>query len=92
LETKSEPSGFSIRIERLPLSVGQASGLLDLHGVVRDVKFTAERRGDRVVAHITLNQTDFRIKPFRAMMGALRVKAEVLFEVSAPYHRQEAGK
>jgi hypothetical protein len=59
-------------------------GLLDLHGVVKEVRFTAQRKGGRAVARITLNQPDFRIKPFRAMMGALRVKPEVLLEVSVP--------
>jgi YceI-like protein len=72
--TKVEPAGDRYRI----------AGLLDLHGVVKEVTFTAERRGDRAVARLTLNQPDFRIKPFRAMMGALRVKPEIVIEVSAP--------
>lgn len=72
--SKVEPAGAGYRV----------AGLLDLHGVVKEVSFTAERRGDRAVARLTLNQPDFRIKPFRAMMGALRVKPEVVVEVSAP--------
>ncbi len=72
--TKVEPSGGGYRV----------AGLLDLHGAVKEVTFTAERQGDRAVARLTLDQPDFRIKPFRAMMGALRVKPEVLLEVSAP--------
>ena len=75
-----EPAGDRYRI----------AGLLDLHGAVREVSFTAERRGDRAVARLTLNQPDFRIKPFRAMMGALRVKPEIVVEISAPW-RQGAG-
>ena len=46
--------------------------------------FTAERRGDRAVARLTVNQPGFRGKPFRAMMGALRVKPEIVIELSAP--------
>jgi hypothetical protein len=72
--TKVEPSGNGYSVV----------GLLDLHGVVKEVRFTAERKGDRAVARIILNQPDFRIKPFRAMLGALRVKPEVLLEVSVP--------
>jgi hypothetical protein len=72
--TKVEPMGDRYRVV----------GLLDLHGTVKEVAFTAERQGDRVVARLTLNQPDFRIKPFRAMMGALRVKPEVVLEASAP--------
>lgn len=72
--TRVEPAGGGYRI----------TGLLDLHGVVKEVTFTSERQGDRAVARLTLNQPDFRITPFRAMMGALRVKPEVLLEVSVP--------
>jgi hypothetical protein len=78
--SKVEPAGDRCRIV----------GLLDLHGAVREVSFTAERRGDRAIARLTLNQPDFRIKPFRAMMGALRVKPEIVVEISAPW-RQAAG-
>lgn len=73
--TKVEPAGDRYRI----------AGILDLHGVAREVAFSAERQGDRAVARLTLNQPDFSIKPFRAMMGALRVKPEILIEVSVPF-------
>ncbi|HVR07912.1 MAG TPA: YceI family protein [Thermoanaerobaculia bacterium] len=72
--TKVEPAGDGYRV----------TGLLDLHGVVKEVTFTAERQEDRAVARLTLDQPNFRITPFRAMMGALRVKPEILLEVSAP--------
>ncbi|HVT18076.1 MAG TPA: YceI family protein [Thermoanaerobaculia bacterium] len=78
--TKVEPMGDRYRVV----------GLLDIQGTVREVAFTAERQGDRAVARLTLNQPDFRIKPFRAMMGALRVKPEVLLEVSVPFPRDKA--
>jgi|HubBroStandDraft_3_1064219.scaffolds.fasta_scaffold01237_8 hypothetical protein len=58
------------------------AGLLDLHGAVKDMSLTAERKGDRAVARFPLNQLDFRIKPYRAMLGALRVKPVVEVEVS----------
>jgi hypothetical protein len=48
--------------------------------------------GDRVVARLTLNQPDYRIKAFRAMMGALRVKPEVLLEVSVPFPRDKMSR
>ncbi len=84
----------STRVEPLP---GEGDryrvvGLLDLHGAVKEMTFTAERRGDRAVARLTLNQPDFRIKPFRAMMGALRVKPEVVLEVSVPWPSDQRGK
>jgi hypothetical protein len=67
-------------------------GNLDLHGVVKQISFTAERRGDRAVARITIHQPDFRIKPFRAMLGALRVKPDVVLEVSAPVGEPPGGR
>jgi len=72
--TKVEPTGDGYRI----------TGLLDLHGAVKEVTVTAQRRGDRAVARFTLEQPDYRIKPYRAFLGALRVKPGVLVEVSAP--------
>ena len=71
--TKVEPAGDGYRV----------TGLLDLHGAVKEVTVTAQRRGDRAVARFTLNQLDYRIKPYRAFLGALRVKPEVVIEVSA---------
>jgi hypothetical protein len=67
-----EPAGSGYRI----------AGSLDLHGVRAAIGFTAERRGDRLVARFPLDQTAFHIKPFRALMGALRVKPQV--EISVP--------
>jgi hypothetical protein len=69
-----EPAGSGYRI----------AGSLDLHGVCADIGFTAERRGDRLVARFPLDQTTFHIKPFRALMGALRVKPQVVVEISVP--------
>jgi YceI-like domain len=79
--TKVEPAGDGYRV----------TGLLDLHGAVREVTVTAQRRGDRAVARFTLNQPDYRIKPYRAFLGALRVKPEVVVEVSAPWPPTQAA-
>jgi len=59
-------------------------GSLDLHGAVREVQFTVTPNAGRVSANVTLNQPDFNIKPYRAMLGALRIKPEVVVEVSLP--------
>ena len=60
------------------------TGSLDLHGVRRDVSFEARQEGDRWAARVPIHQPDFRIKPYRALLGALRVKPEVVVEVSVP--------
>jgi hypothetical protein len=60
----------------------RVTGTLELHGVAREVTFVVEREGERAVARLSLQQPDFRIKPYRALLGALKVKPEVLIEVS----------
>jgi hypothetical protein len=57
------------------------SGQLELHGVARDLSFAVERQGSRAVARFPLLQPDFRIKPYRALLGALKVKPEIMIEV-----------
>ncbi|MFW5966901.1 MAG: YceI family protein [Persicimonas sp.] len=85
LETKRHPvisfrstavddDGSTVRIE----------GVLDLHGVERDVAFDARRGDDYIRARVRLHQPDFDIEPYRAFLGALRVKAEVDVEVRLP--------
>lgn len=63
----------------------RVKGRLDLHGAVRDIEVSVEKRAGRSVARVHLQQPDFRITPYRALMGALRVKPEVVVEVSVPY-------
>ncbi len=59
-------------------------GRLELHGVARDIGVPVRLDGGRALARITLHQPDFRIKPYRALLGALRVKPDVLVEVTVP--------
>lgn len=67
-------------------------GNLDLHGAVRDVQFTVTPNAGRANAKVTLNQPDFNIKPYRAMLGALRIKPEVVVEVSLPMASAPSGE
>ena len=59
-------------------------GSLALAGRSRDVALAARREGDRLVAEVRLHQPDFGIAPYRAMLGALRVKADVVVRASVP--------
>jgi polyisoprenoid-binding protein YceI len=61
------------------------TGWLELHGIKREFMFTTEQRSGRAVATVLVHQPDFGIKPFRAFMGLLRVKPDVLVEVSVPF-------
>lgn len=67
-------------------------GLLRLHGVEREISVSIERdthasltgHADHCIARVTLQQPDFGITPFRALMGALKVKADVDVELHLP--------
>ena len=61
-------------------------GDLTLHGVTRSISFTARTEGALRVAEVTLHQPDFGITPYRAMLGALKLRPDVRVrvEVSAP--------
>jgi hypothetical protein len=59
-------------------------GELELHGETRDLELTAEREGDQWVARVRLRQGDFGIRPFKALMGTLKIKPEVDVELRLP--------
>lgn len=59
-------------------------GQLELHGRSRVVQGQAVLRGEVWVTRIRLNQPDFGITPFRAMLGTLRIQPRVDVEISVP--------
>ncbi|MCB9730589.1 MAG: YceI family protein [Deltaproteobacteria bacterium] len=62
-------------------------GRLEVHGREREVVVEADERDGELVARFQLHQPDFGIKPFKAMLGALKVKPDVLVEVVVPLQR-----
>lgn len=62
----------------------EVKGTLTLNGKARPLAFTARRQGDRLTADVLLHQPDFGIRPFSAMLGALKVKAGVVVRLSLP--------
>jgi hypothetical protein len=62
----------------------EVEGHHELHGRTRAVRVRVEQRGESLVARARLNQPDFGITPFRAMLGALRIQPQVEVELSAP--------
>lgn len=52
-------------------------GSLTLCGVTRPLAVTLRRDGRRLICEATVQQPTWGITPFRAMLGALRVRAEV---------------
>jgi hypothetical protein len=62
----------------------RVEGELSLHGRSRVVEARVTRRGDEVVTRVRLNQPDFGITPFRALMGTLRIQPAVDVELVVP--------
>lgn len=60
----------------------EVEGELTLHGVTRPLSFVAHDDGARWQSEVRLDQRDFGIRPFTAMLGALRVRPEVLVRLA----------
>jgi hypothetical protein len=58
----------------------QAKGDLSIAGKSSDVTVPLSISGDKISGSIQLNQSDFGIKPFSTMMGALKVTNQVTVE------------
>lgn len=80
LETKRFPE---IRFEGRAEG-GTVRGTLSLHGVAKELSFPFREQAGMLTAEVTLHQPDFGVKPFRALLGALRVKPDVVVKVALP--------
>jgi hypothetical protein len=60
------------------------SGELTLHGNTRPITFVARREGTRMMAEVRLHQPEFGVKPYTALLGALKVKPDVIVRCSVP--------
>ena len=59
-------------------------GVLELNDCARPVSTIARRIDNQYVADLTLHQPDFNITPYSAMMGALKIKANVVVRMVIP--------
>ena len=53
------------------------NGDLSLHGITKSIDFDIDTNGGNLKGMITLLQKDYGIKPFKAMMGTLKIKNEI---------------
>ncbi|MGH3934343.1 MAG: YceI family protein [Pseudonocardiaceae bacterium] len=60
-------------------------GDLTLHGVTSPISVEARDDGKNWNAKIVLDQRKFGIKPFSAMLGALKVKPDVEVHITVPH-------
>ena len=58
----------------------QAKGELSIAGNSNEVSVPLNVSGDRISGSVTLSQSDYGIKQFKALMGALKVSDEVTVE------------
>lgn len=80
----SEPIRFaSTSVEKTP-STTRLVGSLTLNGRSRTIELAVRVEGTRLVSEVRLHQPDFGIKPFTAMMGALKIRPEVRVRISIP--------
>jgi polyisoprenoid-binding protein YceI len=70
--SKNNEGGYDVR------------GELSLHGARRPISASTRLIDGRQVVEVELNQPDFEITPFKAMMGTLKVKPEVRVRLSIP--------
>lgn len=59
-------------------------GSLSLHGTQRNLNITARRQGGRFIAEFWIHQQDFGITPYKALMGAIKLKSDLKVVVSTP--------
>lgn len=62
----------------------QITGDLTLHGKTKSIRAAVTKNDGRYTTELRLHQPDFGIKPYSAMMGALKVQADVRVTVSVP--------
>ena len=62
----------------------RVTGVLSLHGREQALVVVSRRAGDRELAEVTLHQPDFGIRPFRALLGALRIRPDVRVYLAFP--------
>lgn len=62
----------------------EVHGSLSLAGRTRPLVVAVGRAEGRFAAEVTIHQPDFGVKPYRAMLGALRVKPDVVVRASVP--------
>jgi hypothetical protein len=63
-------------------------GTLTIHGISREMTFTARNEGNYYVAEAWLNLPEFGIKPFSALFGAIRIKPDIFTRTALPLKKE----
>ena len=65
--------------------VRRIDGALSIRGRERPLAVAVRRDGERAAAEARIHQPDFGIKPYTAMLGALRIKPDIRVRLTAPW-------
>jgi len=85
LEAHRYPEATFVSSEARETEGGWAvRGTLTIHGVAHEGTFDVARKDGKAIARIDLDLRSFGMKPYSAMLGALRVKPVVLLAVEVP--------
>jgi len=70
-------------VQKRPDGGYDLEGDLTLHGTTKPLKARSESAGGRQKLELTLNQPEFGITPYKAMMGTLKIQPNVTIRVVA---------
>ena len=70
-----EPEGSGFRVR----------GELELHDKRRMISTVTRLEGGRQIAEVTLHQPDYGIKPYKAPLGVIKVKPDIVVKISVPW-------
>lgn len=74
----------SKQVSRRPDGSYSITGDLTLHGTTRSITTETLLLGNKQVAEVVLNQPDYGVVPFKAMLGTLKVKPQLRVRLSIP--------
>ncbi len=86
LHVKRHPGPIELTSKKVTVEgdAWRIEGTLRIAGRSRDVTIEARTDGAHRVARVRIHQPDYGIKPFSAMLGALKIKPDVEVEVRVP--------
>ena len=79
----------SVVFDSSSVSDSEITGRLTLHGVTRPIRLSLRDEAGQRIGEARLDQRDFNIRPFSALLGALKVQPEVLVRVTVPWPLSE---
>jgi hypothetical protein len=63
----------------------RAPGVLSIRGCERSLGVVARHEGDRAIIEARIHQPEFGIKPYTGMLGAVKIKPDVLVRLVLPW-------